>query len=102
VKQLGIVADEIHRDLAAAVRMGASLGLRSYEIRFLTTGRAPLSGAEELREVERIAAGEGVEITALSPGLKHVEDAAAFAHISNRTPHRCLRARPRAGRRVAA
>jgi sugar phosphate isomerase/epimerase len=82
--KLGIVADEIDRDFAVAVRTGASLGLRRYEIRFLTTGRVPLCQPEELREVERIAAGEGVEITALSPGLfKYVDDAAAFAHDRN-------------------
>ena len=82
--KLGIVADEIDRDFAAAVRIGASLGLRRYEVRFLTTGRAPQCQPEELREVERIAAGEGIEITALSPGLfKYVENDAAFAHDLN-------------------
>src|SRR5580693_4039944 len=82
--KLGIVADEIDRDFAAAVRIGASLGIRRYEVRFLTSGRVPLCQPGELREVERIAAGEGVEITALSPGLfKYVEDATAFAHDLN-------------------
>jgi sugar phosphate isomerase/epimerase len=77
----GIVADEIDRDFGAAVRIGAPLGLRRYEVRFLTSGRAPLCQPAELREVERIAAGEGIEITALSPGLfKYVDDAAGFAH----------------------
>jgi sugar phosphate isomerase/epimerase len=81
---LGIVADEIDRDFAAAGRIGAPLGIRRYEVRFLTTGRAPLCKPEELREVEHIAAGEGVDITALSPGLfKYVEDATAFAHDLN-------------------
>jgi sugar phosphate isomerase/epimerase len=82
--KLGIVADEIDRDFAAAVRVGTSLGLRRYEVRFLTTGRAPMCQPEELREVERIAAGEGIEITAISPGLfKYVDSAAAFAHDLN-------------------
>jgi sugar phosphate isomerase/epimerase len=80
----GIVADEIDRDFAAAVRIGVPLGLRRYEVRFLTTGRAPLCQPEELREVERIVAGEGIEITALSPGLfKYVDDAPAFARDLN-------------------
>jgi sugar phosphate isomerase/epimerase len=43
--------------------------LRRYEIRFLQTGRAPLCDAAELREIERICDGEGVALTALSPGL---------------------------------
>jgi sugar phosphate isomerase/epimerase len=66
---LGIVADEISRDFAAAVRVGIPLGLRRYEVRFLKSGRAPMCDDSELREVGRIADGEGVEITALSPGL---------------------------------
>ena len=80
----GIVADEIDRDFAAAVRIGAPLGLRHYEVRFLTTGRVPLCEPAEPREVERIAAGEGIEITALSPGLfKYFDDVAGFAHDLN-------------------
>ncbi|HUK18719.1 MAG TPA: sugar phosphate isomerase/epimerase [Bryobacteraceae bacterium] len=76
---LGIVADEISRDFAEAVRIGLPLGLRRYEVRFLKSGRAPMCDAAELREVERIAAGEGLEITALSPGLfKYTETAGAF------------------------
>lgn len=79
--KLGIVADEISRDFEEAVRIGVPLGLRRYEIRNLRSGRAPLCNAAELREIERIAAGEGVEITALSPGLfKFTETAEAFEH----------------------
>jgi L-ribulose-5-phosphate 3-epimerase len=76
---LGIVSDEIARDFAAAVRAGVSLGLRRYEIRNLAAGRAPMCGEAAMLEVERIARQEGVEITALSPGLfKNTDDAAAF------------------------
>jgi sugar phosphate isomerase/epimerase len=75
----GIVADEIDRDFAHAVRIGTALGIRRYEIRNLKSGRVPMCAEEELREVEKIAAGEGVEITALSPGLfKMTEDEAGF------------------------
>ena len=77
--QPGIVADEIDRNFASAVRIGTSLGLRRYEVRFLTTGRAPMCDRRDMEEVERIAAGEGVAVTALSPGLfKLTADAAAF------------------------
>jgi sugar phosphate isomerase/epimerase len=77
---LGIVADEIDRNFARAVRIGTGLGIRRYEIRNLPSGRAPMCDAGELGEVERIADGEGVEITALSPGLfKYTEDEASFA-----------------------
>lgn len=76
---LGIVADEVSRDFTEAVRIGLPLGLRRYEIRNLKSGRAPICDAAELREVERITAAEGVEITALSPGLfKYTETAEAF------------------------
>lgn len=67
--QLGIVADEISRDFRAAVNIGLPLGLRRYEIRFLPSGRAPMCDPEELREVEQICRDEGLEISALSPGL---------------------------------
>ena len=77
--KLGIVSDEIARDFASAVRVGVSLGLRRYEIRNLAAGRAPMCGESAMLEVERIARAEGVEITALSPGLfKNTENAAAF------------------------
>lgn len=77
--KLGIVADELDRDFASAVRAGISVGLRRYEVRFLKSGRAPMCDVTEMQEVERIARDEGVEITALSPGLfKNVSDAAGF------------------------
>jgi sugar phosphate isomerase/epimerase len=77
--KLGIVADEVDRNFANAVRIGVELGLRRYEIRNLMSGRAPMCDARELHQVEDIAAREGVEITALSPGLfKYTEDEAAF------------------------
>lgn len=77
--QLGIVADEISRDFAEAVRIGLPLGLRRYEVRNLRSGRAPLCDPAELRELERIAAAESLEITALSAGLfKLTETAAQF------------------------
>jgi len=76
---LGIVSDEITRDFREAVRTGTSLGIRRYEIRNLTAGRAPLCGDTAMEEVEQIAREEGVEITALSPGLfKFTDTEAAF------------------------
>lgn len=66
---LGIVADEISRDFRQASEIGIAAGLRRYEIRFLKSGRAPMCDPAELLEIERICDGEGLEITALSPGL---------------------------------
>jgi len=66
---LGIVADEISRDFREASRIGIEAGLKRYEIRFLKTGRAPMCDPAELLEIERICDGEGLQITALSPGL---------------------------------
>ena len=77
--KLGIVSDEIARDFASALRVGVPLGLGRYEIRHLAAGRAPMCGEAAMLEVERMAREEGVEITALSPGLfKNTDDAAAF------------------------
>ena len=69
MNNLGIVADEISRDFREAVRIGAKLGLRRYEVRFLKSGRAPICDRGELLEIEQICADESLEITALSPGL---------------------------------
>lgn len=66
---LGIVADEISRDFRDASRIGIKAGLHRYEIRFLKSGRAPMCDRDELLEIERICDGEGLQITALSPGL---------------------------------
>ncbi len=79
--KLGIVADEISKDFRRAVAIGTQLGIRRYEVRFLQTGRAPICDREEMLEVERIRDGEGIEITALSPGLfKHTNEAHVFAN----------------------
>lgn len=67
--RLGIVADEIARDFRTAVRIGKRAGLRRFEVRFLESGRVPLCDDREIHEVESIAEGEGVQITAISPGL---------------------------------
>ena len=69
MKNLGIVADEINRDFREAVNIGLQAGICRYEIRFLKSGRAPMCDENELREIENIRDGEGLEITALSPGL---------------------------------
>lgn len=82
--KLGIVADEISRDFATAIRAGIAIGLRRYEVRFLKSGRAPMCDDAEMREVEMLAREEGVTITALSPGLfKNVTDEAGFRHEMN-------------------
>src|SRR5258708_4132236 len=79
--KLGIVADEISRDFATAIRLGKSVQLWRYEVRFLKSGRAPMCDESELREVEKLARDEGVAITGLSPGLfKNVTDEAGFRH----------------------
>ncbi|MBL8206091.1 MAG: sugar phosphate isomerase/epimerase [Blastocatellia bacterium] len=79
--QLGIVADEISRNFREAVTVGLQVGIRRYEIRFLQSGRAPVCDESELREIDSICDGEGVEITALSPGLfKWTESQEKFHH----------------------
>ncbi len=70
--RLGIVADEISRDFKAAVRQGKEAGIERFEVRFLQSGRVPACDTREIDEVDAIARGEGITITAVSPGLfKH-------------------------------
>src|SRR5258708_38293645 len=77
--KLGIVADEISRDFATAMRAGVEIGLRRFEVRFLKSGRAPMCDQSELYEVEKLARDEGVQITGLSPGLfKNTLDKSSF------------------------
>ena len=67
--KLGIVADEIDRDFAKAVTIGKSLGLMRYEVRNLPSGRFPICDPRELDALEATIEREGIEITAISPGL---------------------------------
>jgi L-ribulose-5-phosphate 3-epimerase len=77
--KLGIVADEIDRNIRTAVDIGLKLGLRRYEIRNLPSGRVPLCAEADLREVEETMREHGAEVTAISPGLfKLTDDAAGF------------------------
>jgi sugar phosphate isomerase/epimerase len=77
--KLGVVADEISRDFRESVRIGKRLGIERYEVRFLRSGRAPMCDQSEMLEVERIRDDEGIEITALSPGLfKYTSKAEEF------------------------
>jgi L-ribulose-5-phosphate 3-epimerase len=77
--KLGIVADEIDRNISIAVKTGLALGLRRFEIRNLPSGRVPLCDPTELREVEEVMRDVGAQVTAISPGLfKLTEDAQGF------------------------
>lgn len=77
--KLGIVADEISRDFRVAVRQGKEAGVERFEVRFLQTGRIPGCDPEEIERVSEIAQGEGITITAISPGLfKHATTEAEF------------------------
>lgn len=77
--KLGIVADEIDRNIRTSVEAGVKLGLRRFEIRNLPSGRVPLCDPAELREVEDVMRGAGAEVTAVSPGLfKLTENAREF------------------------
>lgn len=66
---LGIVADEIDRDIRAAVTVGGNLGLRRYEIRNLPSGRVPLCDPADLRAVDQAMLDAESVVTNISPGL---------------------------------
>lgn len=67
--KLGIVSDEISRNFRKAVEIGKKCGIWRYEIRYLQSGRITVCDESELREVEAMVDGEGIEITGISPGL---------------------------------
>jgi len=74
---LGIVSDEIAPDFATAIRHGLSWGITRYEIRCLASGRIPDVRPDEWRETVSAARDQGLQITALSPGIfKHTLDRA--------------------------
>lgn len=65
---IGVVTDEVARDLAEALEASAALGLRLFELREGGTRRFPYFSREEVALVEA-ALGVGARITAVSPGL---------------------------------
>jgi sugar phosphate isomerase/epimerase len=78
---LGIVADEICRDFAEAVRIGTRAGLGRFEVRSLPSGRIPTCSPADLQSVDDAIARESIVITGISPGLfKYTSDAATFEH----------------------
>lgn len=80
VLQLGIVSDEIDSDFPTALRHGLSWGITRFELRCLVSGRVPRVERREIDTVASLVKGEGVHITALSPGIfkAHVADAATI------------------------
>jgi sugar phosphate isomerase/epimerase len=67
--ELGIVSDEVSPDFNEAARFGSEWGISIFELRVLKTGRVPAVDQNELREVQALAKGGGLRITALSPGI---------------------------------
>jgi sugar phosphate isomerase/epimerase len=67
--ELGIVSDEISPDFNEAARYGSAWDVSIFELRVLKTGRIPAVEQSELREVQTVAKGKGLTITALSPGI---------------------------------
>ena len=67
--ELGLVSDEISPDFNEATRYASEWGISIFELRVLKTGRIPAVEQSELREVQAVAKGGGLRITALSPGI---------------------------------
>lgn len=74
--EIGVLADEISRELADALAIGAGWGITRFELREGATGRFPSFTPEEIRAVEDARRG-GARITAVSPGILkgHLDDA---------------------------
>ena len=67
--EFGMVSDEISPDFNEAARYGGEWGISIFELRVLRTGRIPAVDQSELREVQTLVKGNGLKITALSPGI---------------------------------
>lgn len=67
--ELGIVSDELSDDFREAVRIGTSWGIRLYELRNTAGGRIPQIPDVEKKKICHIIDGEGIRVTAVSPGL---------------------------------
>jgi sugar phosphate isomerase/epimerase len=81
--QLGLVSDEIGLDLRTSAEKAVACGIRRIEIRGLRSGRFPFCDRAELDEVSRILAGEGLTVTAVSPGLfKMTQPRVHDAHVA--------------------
>ncbi len=75
VFDIGVVSDEVSRDLAEAFEISMQWGLSRFELREGRTGRFPYFTPEEIRVVDDARRG-GARITAVSPGILkgHVDD----------------------------
>jgi sugar phosphate isomerase/epimerase len=67
--KIAIATDEISRDLATALELGLSWGVRNFEIRGLGAGRVPDLTPAETDELLAATAAWGVNVSALSPGV---------------------------------
>jgi sugar phosphate isomerase/epimerase len=67
--ELGIVSDEISPDFNEAARYAKEWGISIFELRVLMTGRIPAVDQRELREVQAVVNGQGLRVSALSPGI---------------------------------
>ncbi len=78
---IGIVTDEVARDLAEALEVCAAWGLARFELREGAEGRFPFFTTEEIGLIETTIR-RGGRITAVSPGLLkgHVEDKKRLDH----------------------
>lgn len=88
---IGIVTDEVMRDVAKALEMGAAWGLSRFELREGARKRFPYFTAEEIRATEA-AMQQGHQITAVSPGILkgHVEDKKHREHELNEVLPRAI------------
>ena len=66
--KLGIVSDEVSRDLKVAADWAAARGIRRFELRNVWGDRLPDVSKENLKEIKTILDGYGICVTGISPG----------------------------------
>lgn len=67
--RLSIISDEAAPDFEEAVNRCLPLGIRSYELRLIRGSRVPHISEECIRQILRVTAERGIELTGVSPGF---------------------------------
>ena len=88
---IGIVTDEVSRNLEEAIELCQEWGIAHYELREGSTGRVPAFTPDELKRLDRLVENGGT-ITAVSPGIfkGHIEDKARWTREAQDTFPRAI------------
>jgi len=86
--RLSIITDEISQDVRTAAELAATWGIHALELRTLRGGRLPNVPKDALDETEYVLKGEGMHVSAVSPGVgkMRLDDSGLEQQISATLP----------------